>query len=426
MLEELLMALVYSIVTFFYGSVFVILFLDISMDSKKDILIFVIFSVVILGIQCFIGYMISIKTVVVLYPLIVHFPLFLLCIIYYKKNALTTISAILMSYFLTSPRYVLAEIVAGIFKGIPYPDSMGKIIASILLAFPICKWVVPVLRKSFKRSSKDIMHFFVPLILVYVFSYSVYVYTDLIKTNSIVMMEILFTLFFLVILYYIQEYFVSIDNMHEKEKRNQLLEMSAEAVKKQLDTLNESNEYTRILRHDMRHYATMVKQYAESGDTDKVISISEEIEAKNSAGIVKSYCDNPWIDLLLNIYLSQLADINVKPELEITVPKEMAFHDMDLCVILGNILDNAVRSIGTCSKNRFCKIFCSYNGGKLCLEVKNSCETAVPFQDEVPLSNRSGHGYGCKSIVYIAEKYRGMCSFDLKENIFTTRVILYE
>lgn len=425
MYDELLVAALYSVVTLLYGSIFTLLFLKIELNRRRNFASFLGFVLLILTIQYLVGYFVSPELVVTIYPLIVHLPLLLFCTIYHGKSVLTTVSAIMLGYFLTSPRYILAELIILIFPGLPYSEETGKIIASFLLAFPIYQWMVPTVRRSFKRKTMDVMHFFVPLIFVYTLSYTLYVYTDLLVTNGIVMLEIVFTLFFLIILYYMQKYFVSIDDIIEKENRNQVLVMSAEALKKQLDILNESNENTRILRHDIRHYATMVKQYAKVGDIEQVISISEEIETKNQAAIVKRYCVNQWVNLLLNNYIAQLEEAGAGLKLEAAVPEKISLHEMDVCVVLGNVLDNAVRSITACKEKRFCSILLRYDTGKLYLEVKNSCENPVFFQDGVPLSSRDGHGFGCKSIVYITEKYHGICSFELQEKVFCTQVILH-
>jgi len=425
-MEEFILSALYSVVTLLYGSCFCLLFLGVPWNEHRIYWSFLGYVIVTLGFQGIVMYYFSVQMVVYLYPLIVHVPLFLLCTLYYGKSILNTVSSIMMCYFLTSPRYILAKILVFVFPNLPGSENMGKVIVSFLLAYPIYKWFVPVMQKSFQRKSRDVMHFFVPLTILYTFSYLLYVYTDLLKTNGVFMMEIIFTFFFIFIFYYLQKYFVSIDDILEKEQRNQLLAVSTEALKKQLDILKESNEQTRILRHDMRHYATMVKQYAQMGDMDKVVCISEEIETKNQAVVVKTYCSNPWINLLLNVYMAQMEEAGVEHEVETSVPVEINIRDMDLCVVLGNVLDNAMRSINAGKGKRFCSILLRYDDGKLYLEVQNSCESPVSFHNGIPLSVREGHGYGCKSIEYIVEKYCGICSFRLEETTFITQVILHE
>jgi len=426
MWSDWIIVILYSVVTLLYGSVFTLLFLEIEWQNRKNMLAFLIYILLTLGLQGIIGYKGSVNMVVTCYPLIVHVPLAILCIFVYGKSILVTVSSIMMCYFLTSPRYILAEVLSALLPAESHADSIGKIIASFLLIYPIYKWIVPVMRKSFRRNVRDVMHFFIPLTILYTLSHLLYVYTDLLHTNGVLMMEIIFSLFFLFMFYYLQEYFLSMDEKFQEEKKNQILTLSTEGLKKQLDIIQESNEQTRILRHDMRHYATMVKQYASMGEMEKVVAISEEIEGKNNAAIVKKFCLNPWVNLLLNTYMVQLEGIGVSPQMEIAVPEELPIGEMDFCVILGNVLDNATRSISGCKEAHFCSVLLCYEQGMLYLEVKNSCETPVVFRDGIPVSDRSGHGYGCKSIVYLAEKYHGLCSFELQNNIFTTQVILHE
>lgn len=423
--EHWLILTISLIVTYLYGSVFTLLFLDVDLQEPSVACSFGIFSFINISAQLAFGYFSFPTLVVLIYPLIVHLPLLLLCIFYYKKTLLVSLSALMMCYFLTAPRYILAELIIFVFPQLPCGDHFGKIIASLILVYPIYKWVCPILKRGFRRSRSDIMHFFVPLIMIYSFSYLLYVYTDLLKTNGILMVEIIFSLFCIIILYYIKNYFISIDDMIEKENRNHILELSYGAVKKQLDVLTKSNEQTRILRHDIRHYATMIEQYAQLGEYDKIIDISKEITGQNQAATVQNYCSNQSVNLLLSNYVAQFSALNVSFSPQLIVPKEIFVQDLDLCLLLGNALDNALKSIAKCKEERFLHLILHCDENKLFMELKNSCETAVVFRNDLPVSTKQGHGYGSKSIRYIAEKYHGLCSFDLSENIFTTKAILH-
>lgn len=423
--EHWLILTISLIFTYLYGSIFTLLFLDIDLQEHVNVRVFGIFSFINVSVQLVFGYFASPNLVVLVYPLIVHLPLLFLCTFYYKKDVLTVLSAIMMCYFLTAPRYILGELITFVFPTLPCSEHFGKIIATLLLVIPIYKWVCPLLQKGFQRSRDDILHFFIPLTIVYSFSYLLYVYTDLLTTNGTLMVEIIFTLFFVIILYYVKKYFISMDDMIEKEKRNHILELSYGAAKKQLDVLTNFNEQTRILCHDIRHYAAMMEQYAKLGEYDKIIAMSEEINGQNQAAIVQNYCSNQSVNLLLSNYAAQFTAIGVVFSPQLAVPKEIFVQDLDLCVLLGNALDNALNSISQCRHERFLQFSLHCDENKLFMELKNSCETAVAFKDELPISGKSGHGYGTKSIRYIAEKYHGISSFELSDRVFTTKVILH-
>lgn len=46
------------------------------------------------------------------------------------------------------------------------------------------------------------------------------------------------------------------------------------------------------------------------------------------------------------------------------------------------------------------------------------------MRDGLPVSERQGHGYGCHAIRDITNSYRGLCSFEPENGVFTLRIML--
>ena len=63
-------------------------------------------------------------------------------------------------------------------------------------------------------------------------------------------------------------------------------------------------------------------------------------------------------------------------------------------------------------------------GKKLFLQITNSCLPDVQFREGVPVTDRTGHGLGVRSICAISERYGGLTSFAAKDGQFTLRVML--
>lgn len=423
---EIMIWSVYLVVTFFYGSIFTLLFLDIDLKERKNGIFFALFSLLCVGLQLSIGTFYSIELVIQFYPLLIHLPLLLICILLYRKSVIISLASVLLCYFLTSPRYVLATILVKMFPALPVPEAMGRILASLPLFIAIYKWVVPSVKQSFKREKKDIMYFFIPLTTVYIFSYLLYVYTDLLSTEPFLMVETILTLFFCIIVYFIHLYFVAFDNTLQLENRNHILDLSAEAMQKQLATLKSSSEETRILRHDIRHFSFLIKQYASEGNLDKIKELATDIEQKNDDLRIEHYCQNQSVNLILSAYLTPLRHIDIPYHLDIHFPREVFVSEMDLCTILGNALDNAVSSVLACPDFSTLSLEINCDTKRLFFKLENTCQQMVTFSEGLPLSTKPGHGYGSKSIAYLTEKYHGICSFSLKNHIFTTQVILHE
>lgn len=53
------------------------------------------------------------------------------------------------------------------------------------------------------------------------------------------------------------------------------------------------------------------------------------------------------------------------------------------------------------------------------MQITNSCLPDVQFREGVPVTDRTGHGLGVRSICAISERYGGLTSFAAKDGQFT-------
>ena len=141
--EHWLILTISLIVTYLYGSIFTLLFLDIDLQEPSVIRSFGIFSIINISIQLAFGYFSSSQLVVLIYPIVVHLPLLLLCIFYYKKTILVSLSSLMMCYFLTAPRYILAELIIFVFP-------QQHLYYTVHLSFPFDNRIKLILQ-GFKR-----------------------------------------------------------------------------------------------------------------------------------------------------------------------------------------------------------------------------------------------------------------------------------
>jgi sensor histidine kinase regulating citrate/malate metabolism len=113
-------------------------------------------------------------------------------------------------------------------------------------------------------------------------------------------------------------------------------------------------------------------------------------------------------------------------ETQINLPDENTVTDMDLCVIFGNGLENAIHACKgvPVEEDRFIRIQCKNKNGKLFIQIANSYEGDVEFEEGMPISKVEDHGLGTKSIAAVSEKYEGVYSFVAKDGVFTTSIII--
>jgi sensor histidine kinase regulating citrate/malate metabolism len=101
----------------------------------------------------------------------------------------------------------------------------------------------------------------------------------------------------------------------------------------------------------------------------------------------------------------------------------------DISALFGNALDNAIEAVSDLAdpEQRLIHLSVSAQRAFLLIRVENYYEGALRFQDGLPLSTKGDedfHGYGVKSIRYIAQQYGGSMSITSQHNWFDLKVLI--
>ena len=115
-----------------------------------------------------------------------------------------------------------------------------------------------------------------------------------------------------------------------------------------------------------------------------------------------------------------LADIEagVQFTVQAGISQALPVSESDLCVLLSNALENALHAAVRCreaGQGAFIETTGHEKGKKLFLQITNSCLPDVQFREGVPVTDRTGHGLGVRSICAISERYGGLTSFAAKD-----------
>ena len=136
---------------------------------------------------------------------------------------------------------------------------------------------------------------------------------------------------------------------------------------------------------------------------------------------------NQVVDALLYQKRKEAQRKGIRWEADMQVPKKCGVDDFDFCVLIGNILDNAIEA---CEKlpetsERFISIRSGMQKCFFLLEVRNSTELkdmgCVVYAGK---SRRRGRGIGLLNILETAQKYHGTVETELEGRVFTISVLL--
>lgn len=137
---------------------------------------------------------------------------------------------------------------------------------------------------------------------------------------------------------------------------------------------------------------------------------------------------NVMVDAILNSKLSLIKSKNISVNAKATVPAELRISGIDLCAMIGNLLDNAMEACLRQSETeeRFIRVYIGILKKQLYICVTNSAGGEVKKSGKTYLSTKhsDAHGFGLMRIDRLAEKYDGYVNRQNEEGIFATEVML--
>jgi len=180
-------------------------------------------------------------------------------------------------------------------------------------------------------------------------------------------------------------------------------------------------------RHDYHNHIQAMKAYLALDQTEKLAAYLGELDSDLQSVDTVLKTGNVMIDAILNskISLAQAKKIAVNAKAQ--VPRDVAASEVDLCVIIGNLLDNAIEA---CEKldepERFIRVYVGTHKEMLYISVSNAVGDGVRKFGGRYLSTKDSptHGFGLIRIDRLAEKYKGFVDRQSEKGVFATEVML--
>lgn len=214
-------------------------------------------------------------------------------------------------------------------------------------------------------------------------------------------------------------------NIVEKQKIREhalYLEMEEEQYRK----LQHYVEYTSRLRHDFRYHITSLSGMMERKEYKK----AEEYMKKYSLAVstpIKQYCKSSAINAVLNHYSSCCQEDGIATYFSISFKDNNEEMDTDFCVLLGNLLENALYTCKNQEKElRKIELKVGQTSPHvIVLCIQNPYHGTIKQEGDTFMSMKhKGKGKGLKSVAMIAEKYNGYMTVEHQDMQFVVKVLL--
>jgi len=134
------------------------------------------------------------------------------------------------------------------------------------------------------------------------------------------------------------------------EKTRLEYEMAATARQLALQRLQyrkiaEHDSLIKAQRHDLRHQLTVLRELSEQGDREKLTGYLDTLIRKIPSVKDIRLCENYAVNAVAAYYAARAKERGIRTELQFAIPPELdQMTESDLCIIVGNLLENAVEA----------------------------------------------------------------------------------
>lgn len=190
--------------------------------------------------------------------------------------------------------------------------------------------------------------------------------------------------------------------------------------------LAEQYRQSERLRHDMKNHIIALSALSQNKQWEKIDDYLKSMEdIALDAG--DDMTGNKVLDALLCQKRKQAEGENIKWECDVQMPKGCCINEFDLCVLFGNILDNALEACGRlqCDENSFINIQARTVKKCFLLEVKNSMDRMEKYTDGFTnKDNSQEHGIGLLNVGDVVNKYNGVVNTEAENGIFVISILM--
>ena len=216
----------------------------------------------------------------------------------------------------------------------------------------------------------------------------------------------------------------NINRQYEVEKElARLKSEQAELLERDYTAVNRAYQVNARLFHDLHNHIGVLRQFLTHEKYGEAVRYLDELQAPVRNLTAAVWTGDETADYLINSKAAAAEADGIRFQVQVEFPRRTNIRSVDLCAILGNLLDNAIeaaRQVPDPSR-RTAALTIRRIHQMLVIKVENSF-SSVPVQEngELKTTKTEGglHGWGLKSAQTAAEKYDGMVRAGVSGEVF--------
>lgn len=188
-----------------------------------------------------------------------------------------------------------------------------------------------------------------------------------------------------------------------------------------------TQEDTIRFRHDWKNHMLLLREMLARGEYAKAEeyfgNLSENTPEGNSG--IATGCETA--DMIIGIKSEQMEELNITLHFKGNLSYLNRLERVDCCILLANLLDNAMEANAKLSQNRSITLISRQTENLFYLEIKNPSPEELLTRGSQILSTKKTDapcGIGLENIKAIVEKYHGECRSFTENNEYVFQMLL--
>lgn len=214
------------------------------------------------------------------------------------------------------------------------------------------------------------------------------------------------------------------------KKNIDILEQNMMIQHKYYENIKKQQENIKRIKHDIKNHMNVIRNLIIDGEYEHVNNYVQSINEQLNHDTPEQMTNHKILDAILFNKIKICKDKNIIFDLDVKIPEKIPIDDFDLCVIYGNLLDNAIEAclqIQEQNKEKYIELKTFTKGDYLFINIKNNFSLDINTIGNKFITHKEdklNHGIGMDNIRTTIQKYDGQMKITYADKEFNVSILL--
>lgn len=204
-----------------------------------------------------------------------------------------------------------------------------------------------------------------------------------------------------------------------------LVEYQTEQSRRHLGEVQSIYQEMRGYKHDFHHHLQTLKGQLEAGEAERALAYIDQLDEKLMVVDSLLKTGNVSLDAILSAKIAQAKAAGISVSVKAFVPDKLLISDLELSIVVGNLLDNAIEACALARGERFIRVYMKMKGKMLYFSMLNSAGRKQQKKGGRFFSHKEGlHGFGLRRAEAIIRGHGGWCKYNSEDGAFSSEFLV--